>query len=360
MTPNCKCHTTLMCVTLNDILHLEVNLIMERKEDEKDLFEEESGNFQLAPFRDSIYQANPLINVRKGMDTLQLRLFALALQAVDPWNETEFKQIKIKPAALAAALGNDKYLNVVPTIAKKMLSHTVKLPPQNPKNPKDKGGESVIFQSFRYIGDEGLIMKFGDDMKPYLLQLLDKEYGYTRITMKQIFPLSSSYAWRLVELLIQYRGFARKNGTGIIERKFSVEELRNVLDVPEGAYDRIAHFRSRVLDGPIREINRKTNYVMSYESIKEGRRIVAFLIKMDISAVPEDMTDDTRTYDASEKDYTYVKHSVSKRKTEETQVYRPEPVYHAPSDGSLKRALEEQGYHSPHMDNLFKEKNKEA
>ena len=332
---------------------------MERKEDEKETYEE-CGNFELAPFRDSIYQANPLINVRKGMDTLQLRLFALALQAVDPWNETEFKQIKIKPAALAAALGNDKYLNVVPSIAKKMLSHTVKLPPQNPKNPKDKGGESVIFQSFRYIGDEGLIMKFGDDMKPYLLQLLDKDYGYTRITMRQIFPLSSSYAWRLVELLIQYRGFARKNGTGIIERKFTVEELRNVLDVPDGAYDRIAHFRSRVLDGPIREINKKTNYIMSYESIKEGRRIVAFLMRMDISNVPEDMTDDTKTYEASEKDYTYVKYPSQKKRTEEKQIMRPEPVQHVPSDGSLRRELERQGYHSPHMENLFGNKSEKS
>lgn len=332
---------------------------MERKEDEKETYEE-CGSFELAPFRDSIYQANPLINVRKGMDTLQLRLFALALQAVDPWNETEFKQIKIKPAALAAALGNDKYLNVVPSIAKKMLSHTVKLPPQNPKNPKDKGGESVIFQSFRYIGDEGLIMKFGDDMKPYLLQLLDKDYGYTRITMRQIFPLSSSYAWRLVELLIQYRGFARKNGTGIIERKFTVEELRNVLDVPDGAYDRIAHFRSRVLDGPIREINKKTNYIMSYESIKEGRRIVAFLMRMDISNVPEDMTDDTKTYEASEKDYTYVKYPSQKKRTEEKQIMRPEPVQHVPSDGSLRRELERQGYYSPHMENLFGSKSEKS
>ena len=336
---------------------------MATKDDEKDTIDEPS-NFALDPFGRSIYQANPLINVRKGMDILQLRLFALALQAVDPWNETEFKQIKIKPAALAAALGNDKYLNVVPNIAKKMLSHTVKLPPQNPKNPKDKGGESVIFQSFRYIGDEGLIMKFGDDMKPYLLQLLDRDYGYTRITMKQIFPLSSSYAWRLVELLMQYRGFARKNGTGIIERKFTVEELRKVLDVPEGAYDRIAHFRNRVLDGPIREINKKTNYVMSYESIKEGRRIVEFLIRMDISKVPEDMTDDVRTYDASEKDYSYVPRETPKKpapkRTAEQAILRPEPVQHAPSDGSLRRALEEQGYHSRHMENLFSNKDSET
>jgi plasmid replication initiation protein len=203
-------------------------------------------------------------------------------------------------------------------------------------------------------------MKFGDDMKPYLLQLLDKDYGYTRITMRQIFPLSSSYAWRLVELLIQYRGFARKNGTGIIERKFTVEELRNVLDVPDGAYDRIAHFRSRVLDGPIREINKKTNYIMSYESIKEGRRIVAFLIRMDISNVPEDMTDDTKTYEASEKDYTYVKYPSQKKRTEEKPIMRPEPVQHVPSDGSLRRELERQGYHSPHMENLFGSKSEKS
>ena len=44
----------------------------------------------------------------------------------------------------------------------------------------------------------------------------------------------------------------------------------------------------------------------------------------------EDMTDDTKTYEASEKDYTYVKYPSQKKRTEEKPIMRPEPVQHVP------------------------------
>lgn len=41
--------------------------------------------------RKDIYQANPLINARKGMNIVELRIFALGLQGINPHRSSKDK-----------------------------------------------------------------------------------------------------------------------------------------------------------------------------------------------------------------------------------------------------------------------------
>ena len=70
--------------------------------------------------RDTVYQANPLIQARKNFDVIQSRLFYVGLTAINPhlsskdkFYDVEFPHTFISPAAIASILGNDKYLSTL-------------------------------------------------------------------------------------------------------------------------------------------------------------------------------------------------------------------------------------------------------
>ena len=113
-------------------------------------------------------------------------------------------------------------------------------------------------------------------MRPFILDIYKsyKKYGFTKIEMQQIFILSSTYAMRLLELLLQYHSTAKN---GIIEREIDIDDLRKKLNVPEDAYKgRIGNFRKKVLDSPINDINTHTKYYVDYSVIKQGRNVKSF------------------------------------------------------------------------------------
>ena len=84
-----------------------------------------------------------------------------------------------------------------------------------------------------------------------------------------------------MELLLEYQGYLKK-GKPFIYRKFTLSEIRFLLNVPEGLYEgRLDNFRVRVLDTPIREINEKTIYHVWYDAYKEGRKIAGFTFYME-------------------------------------------------------------------------------
>ena len=61
-----------------------------------------------------VYQANPLIEARKPMNALEMRLFLLAVAAVNPhlsekdkYYDHEFKELHLKPGELKVIFGNE-------------------------------------------------------------------------------------------------------------------------------------------------------------------------------------------------------------------------------------------------------------
>ena len=228
----------------------------------------------------AVIQANPLIESRKNMSLSELRLFALGLQDVKPHiteNNTydvDFPETLIPPKELAELFGGN-----TGGIAN-LRKHIHKTFQGCVEIDHIDGGFTLyhIFQKMYYTPSEGLTIKFDDEMKPYILDLLGKPY--TSYALKHVFPLTSEYAWRLMELMLQYQGYWKK-GVEVIQRRFTIEELRFRLNVPEGKYeDRINNFRKYVLDNPIEEINKKTGYHLAYEVEKENRRVVAFVFSM--------------------------------------------------------------------------------
>ncbi len=239
--------------------------------------------------RRDIYQSNPLMQARKVFDTLGMRIFSLGLRGLNPhlsmndkMYDEKFPELFIPTSTLVNLFGgNTKYLHDLKPACKRLFDTIIEL-------DKDNGGFVLmhLFSRLKYEPNEGLYLKFDESMRPYLLDLFNSK-GYTKISIDQVFYLTSPYSWRLVELMLQYQNMSEFQISQDIVREINIENLRFYLNVPKDAYvGRLDNFRKFVLDDPIAEINAKTIYRMSYKVIKQGRRVTGFEFHMNTFAVP--------------------------------------------------------------------------
>ena len=250
------------------------------------------------PLRNEVYQSNPLINARKSFDLMGMRIFILGLRGLNPhfskkdkFFDEEFKETFIPANELTQLFQNTSYLSEMKSACRKLFNTTIEI--------KNSAGELTlthIFKKLEYDPSKGLHLKFDEEMRPYLLNLSESG-GYTMIKADYLFKLSSPYAVRILELLLQYQNFRMFRELKEVRRKFTVDELRYLLNVPENAYkNRADNFKRYVLDIPIKEITERTPYKVHYKAIKNGRRLYAFEFLLDVFDAPVEILNGQRTY----------------------------------------------------------------
>ena len=121
-----------------------------------------------------------------------------------------------------------------------------------------------------YVDDLALLeITFAPDVVPLITRL---EEHFTKYEAKQVAHLTSKYATRLYEILIAWREVGK---TPI----FELQQLRKNLGVEDNEYQRMHHFKSRVLETAITQINEHTDIKATYEQHKQGRSITGFSFK---------------------------------------------------------------------------------
>ena len=106
---------------------------------------------------------------------------------------------------------------------------------------------------------------------PYLTRL---EVEFTSYRLEKIGKLTSAYAVRLYELLVQYVGLGK--------REFELSDLKKTLGMSELEYPRILDFKKWVVDVAVAQINAHTDLTTSYTQQRTGRTIthLTFAIKL--------------------------------------------------------------------------------
>lgn len=125
-------------------------------------------------------------------------------------------------------------------------------------------------QSVTYHDGEGWVeLHFSDKIVPYLTLLGQK---FTRFKIEQIAGLRSTYSLRIFEHLMQFQD------TGWCE--MSLDELKERLDL---SYERFTDIRRWVLDVACNEISKKSNLLITWKAIKQGRSVarIRFEFKQD-------------------------------------------------------------------------------
>ena len=235
-----------------------------------------------------VYQSNLLIEARKNFDLIGMKIFLLGLQGLNPhfslkdkiFDKT-FKEFLVPSSKLKEIFGNSWYLHKIKSACKKLFDSTIEV-----YQPNGVIELRHLFRRLEYIPSKGLCICFDDILRPYILDLLDTK-GFTQVDGSELFKLSSPYAIRLLEVLLQYRNFEKFRIRREITRELKLNELRFMLNVPEGTYQgRLNNFKKFVLENPIREINERTDYRLSFHPVKSGRQVVGFEFKLDMKLIP--------------------------------------------------------------------------
>ena len=111
----------------------------------------------------------------------------------------------------------------------------------------------------------GLIkIRLDEDLKPYLLQL---KANFTQYELLWTLHFKSKYTIRLYELIksIHYKDLEPYSTV------YTLNSLRRLLDAER--YTDYKHFRERVLDVAVKEINQYSDKIVEYKPIKEGKAV---------------------------------------------------------------------------------------
>ena len=104
-------------------------------------------------------------------------------------------------------------------------------------------------------------IKFDEDMEKYLISLKQR---YTQYNLLWILDFKSQYSIRMYELLKSY-----------VNLKSSIQlDLDNLKSQLMTTYKRYPDFRRNVLEPVTKEINHKTDLLISWKPIKKGRKVV--------------------------------------------------------------------------------------
>lgn len=128
-------------------------------------------------------------------------------------------------------------------------------------------------QTVDYVQGSGYIeLCFGEHILPYLSGISE---NFTRYALGDVMKMTSPYAIRLYELLIQR--------VSIGFREMSLEDMRTWLDTGD-AYPLSADFRRWVLDPSLKQINELSPLTVTCEAKRTGRRITHFMFKLKLKS----------------------------------------------------------------------------
>lgn len=228
---------------------------------------------------DMVIKSNSLIEASYSLTLQEMRLLDMALAELTSYDEIE-KVICTMPDSIV--IRAEEYAKLYKTDidtayqalrggSKKLLrrSFTYKINSEIMPTHKEVWEASWV-RKIGYIEGHATVMLA---FTPELIQLAGQlKNTFSRYHIEQKAPLTSQYAHRLYEMMMQWR-------TTKVVPSIAYDELRNRFDIDKKEYDRVTNFKARVLDPAVKQINEHTDITVSYKQYKEGRRVAGFVFK---------------------------------------------------------------------------------
>lgn len=270
-----------------------------------------------------VVKDNALIQASYTLDLAEQRLILLAI--IEARNSgqgiTHDSLLRIHASNYAKQFGvNDKTAyTVVKDASKGLFDRYVTYHDKNPKNGKDRSFHCRWVDKIGVEPDSGIVyMRFTSDVVPLITRL---ESHFTSYEIAEVANLTSIYAIRLYELIIQWRD----NG---VTQRYKINDLRQKLGVEPEQYKTMSNLKAKVLDRAIKQINEHTDITVKYEQHKTGRTITAMSFTFKVKKAPEPIA----------KDDSYIKMTDSQIKTFSNKLAAlPELGSNAPKGASTEQ-----------------------
>ncbi|POZ49817.1 replication initiation protein [Methylovulum psychrotolerans] len=176
--------------------------------------------------------------------------------------ETDLFELSAKDFAGIFSVSERNAYDALIEVAENLFNRYVVIEKPDPKRPRIKLLKMRWISSIRYLSDEGkVILRFSQDMLPYLSEL---KREFTRYELADVGKMTSIYAIRLYELLMQWQS------TG--NREVAIDWLKEHFEIAD-QYTDMSDFKKRVLDPAVNDINVHSNLQVSWTQRKTGRRV---------------------------------------------------------------------------------------
>jgi plasmid replication initiation protein len=213
----------------------------------------------------TVCKANQVIEAGYKLSLNEQRVVLACIAQVNSIEEllkTDVFELSAKDFSKLFNISEDRAYSELQQIAKNLYQRSMTIHNPDPKHPKLKKLETRWISSIGYMPDEGkIVLRFAQDILPYLGGL---KGTFTKYELKHIGNMNSVYAIRLYELLMQWKTTGKREiEIDWLKKQFQIEEL----------YPDMADFKKRVLVPAVKDINTHSNYQVSWEQRKTGRRV---------------------------------------------------------------------------------------
>ncbi|WP_299076231.1 RepB family plasmid replication initiator protein [uncultured Paraglaciecola sp.] len=158
----------------------------------------------------------------------------------------------------------DRAYSELQTVSDKLYDRSVTIQQPDPDSPNITATKTRWISAIDYIPKEGRIsIYFASKMVPYISML---EGGFTRYNLINIAGMVSIYGVRFYEFFKCWQ-FSNSN-----TKKIELNALKEKLELT-GKYSSIKDFKLKVLDKAMTDINKHSDLIASYKTIKTGRKI---------------------------------------------------------------------------------------
>lgn len=213
----------------------------------------------------TVYKSNKVIEAGYKLNLNEQRLILACIAKVNstkPLSVTERFEVTAKEFSTLFGINEDKSYQTLKEVAEQLFERYVIIDNPDPDIPTLKYTKTRWISSIDYLPELGKIsLYFAQRMIPYLSELKGQ---FTFYQLENIGAMSSIYAIRLYELLMQWKGI----GT----REIEIDWLKKQFEITD-QYSNMNDFKKRVIDPAVKDINTHSNFTVSWTQRKTGRRV---------------------------------------------------------------------------------------
>ncbi|MFB5268176.1 replication initiation protein [Paenibacillus enshidis] len=211
-----------------------------------------------------VSESNALIEAKTNLTLYEERIIYILASRIHP-EDTKFKThfFKVRDIAEKLDIVEKNFYKRVREVIDGLQEKRVII---NEKNQNSTLSANWVAAA-RYYHGRGLIeLEFSELLKPYLLQLKE---NFTKFKLSNVLYLKSAYSSKLYKLLKQYLPLGK--------RRFTLENLRDKLELEPGTYKKYSHIKNRIILSAQAELEAKTDIKYTFEEIKSGARVVGII-----------------------------------------------------------------------------------
>jgi plasmid replication initiation protein len=213
----------------------------------------------------TVYKSNKVVEAGYKLSLNEQRLVLSCIAKVNSskrLSATESFEVTAKEFSDQFRISLDKSYQTLKEVSEQLFERYVIIDNPNPTDKTLKYTKTRWISSANYHPDAGKVsLVFAPFIIPYLSELQGQ---FTFYLLENISSMSSIYAIRLYELLMQWKT------TG--KREIDIDWLKKQFEL-EDKYSSIKDLKKYVLDPAVKDINTHSNYQVSWIQRKTGRRV---------------------------------------------------------------------------------------